>query len=154
MTDYTELIQQLRDKPFCGWHSLQLEAADALEAQARELADAVETILAADVKIDEQAHEIEADKHNQQAFLKTLAEADAQIEALRADAERGRKLVDWLERYGLLKAEFCAPGIGAGCGNWWVLHKPYMIDGNGCEGYGKTEREAIDAALQASEGKP
>ena len=87
------------------------------------------------------------DKH-----LHDAIEAQArEIEALRADAERGRKLVDWLERYGLLQAKFCTPDIGTKCGDWWVLHKPYMIDGNGCEGYGKTETEAIDAALKARE---
>ena len=83
------------------------------------------------------------------AQAETIAEQASELAALRADAARGRKLADWLQRCGLLRTEFCTPGIGASCGDWWVLHKPYMIDGNGCEGYGKTEIEAIDAAMQA-----
>ena len=105
-------------------------------------------------KIEAQAREIEALKsqlvHQAKSWGREREIDEETIKALRADAERGRKLVDWLARYGLLKAEFCTPDIGTICGDWWLLHKPYMIDGDGCEGYGKTEIQAIDAALQAS----
>lgn len=76
--DYSELIAKLRkeDADPIDLDIGALEAADALEALVRELADAVETILAADAKIDEQASE---------------------IEALRVDAER----LDWIERQHL-----------------------------------------------------
>ena len=36
-------------------------------------------------------------------------------------------------------------------GDFWVLRKPYIVNGDGCEGYGKTEDEAIDAAMAAKE---
>lgn len=70
----------------------------------------------------------------------------AEVERLRADAERGRWLTEWLMEHGLLRAEFCKPGPGAECADWWILQKPYMVDRQSCEGYGKTEEEAIDAA--------
>lgn len=67
------------------------------------------------------------------------------------DAERLHWLREWLVRHGLLHALFCQPEAGMKAGDFWVLRKPYIVNGDGCEGYGKTEDEAIDAAMAAKE---
>lgn len=69
------------------------------------------------------------------------------------DAARGRWLREWLVRRGLLIAQRCTPDKGAEFGNYWILRRPAVIDGNMPEGHGKTEEEAIDAArARAAEG--
>ncbi len=69
-----------------------------------------------------------------------------QDKALKADADRYHWLRDWLAFEGLLWCHFCKPP-DAPVGNYWVLRKPAMVNGSSCEGYGKTEEEAIDAAI-------
>lgn len=80
------------------------------------------------------------------APLYAAAPPDAQ-----RDAERLHWLREWLVRHGLLHALFCQPEAGMKAGDFWVLRKPYIVNGDGCEGYGKTEDEAIDAAMAAKE---
>lgn len=53
-------------------------------------------------------------------------------------------------RHGLLRAQFCKPP-DAPAGDYWVLHSPSVIDGGSCEGFGKTEEEAIDAEMAAQQ---
>jgi hypothetical protein len=62
------------------------------------------------------------------------------------DAARYRWLRDWLTQQGLLHALFCQPEAHGPAGDYWVLRKVFMVNGGGCEGYGKTEDAAIDAA--------
>jgi len=75
-------------------------------------------------------------------------QARAELEALRKGAERGRWLIEWLTQQGLLHALFCQPdGRNAPTGDYWVLQRAAMV-GSGCEGYGKTEEQAIDKAMK------
>ncbi|MDO9313359.1 MAG: hypothetical protein Q7T97_02300 [Burkholderiaceae bacterium] len=69
MTDTKELVQRLRDLGYLApdERDLGFEAADALESQAAEIA---------------------ADRRNQQAYLDTLAEAQAEIDRLRLCLKR------------------------------------------------------------------
>ena len=70
---------------------------------------------------------------------------------VKSDAERGRLLIKWLKRYGLLQAEFGQIGAGEKPENWWLLHAPWGIDQTRpFLGHGKTPEQAIDAALQPS----
>ena len=67
------------------------------------------------------------------------------------DAERGRFLLEWLERRGLLQAEFGQIGVGEKPENWWLLHAPWGIDKTRpFFGHGKTPEQAIDAAMLAA----
>lgn len=67
------------------------------------------------------------------------------------DAERGRFLLEWLKRYGLLQAEFGQMGVGEKPENWWLLHAPWGIDKTRpFFGHGKTPEQAIDAAMLAA----
>ena len=67
------------------------------------------------------------------------------------DAERGRFLIEWLKRYGLLQAEFGQIGGGEKPENWWLLHAPWCIDKTRpFFGHGKTPEQAIDAAMLAA----
>ena len=68
-------------------------------------------------------------------------------EALRREAERYRRLLDWLVETGLLTRERCRIDSPASYGDWWILRKPKVIDGSSLIGYGKTEDAAIDAAM-------
>jgi hypothetical protein len=77
------------------------------------------------------------------------ARLEAAVRDERASHERYGMLRDWLVRHGLLHALFCQPEAGMPAGDFWILRKPYMVSGDGCEGYGKTEDEAIDNALDA-----
>ena len=66
------------------------------------------------------------------------------------DAERGRFLVGWLKRFGLLQTEFGQIGAGEKPENWWLLHAPWGIDKTRpFFGHGKTPEQAIDAAKDA-----
>jgi len=67
--------------------------------------------------------------------------------AMEKDAERGRWLIEWLKRQGLLHALFCRPAADALTGDYWILQDAAMISSGSCEGYGKTEDDAIDAAM-------
>ena len=69
-------------------------------------------------------------------------------EALRREAERYRRLLDWLVETGLLTRERCRIDSPASYGDWWILRKPKVIDGSSLIGYGKTEDAAIDAAME------
>ena len=71
----------------------------------------------------------------------------ADIEALRRDAERYWRLLNWLVKPGLLTLERCRIDSPASYGDWWILRKPKVIDGSSLLGYGKTEDAAIDAAM-------
>ena len=67
---------------------------------------------------------------------------------VKSDAERGRLLIEWLKRYGLLHAEFGQIGAGEKPENWWLLHAPWGIDQTRpFLGHGKTPEQAIDAML-------
>jgi len=67
----------------------------------------------------------------------------------KSDAERGRLLIEWLKRYGLLQAEFGQMGAGEKPEAWWLLHAPWGIDQTRpFLGHGKTPEQAIDAALR------
>ena len=67
------------------------------------------------------------------------------------DAERGRFLLEWLKRYGLLQAEFGQMGVGEKPEDWWLLHAPFGIDKTRpFFGHGKTPKQAIDAAMLAA----
>lgn len=69
------------------------------------------------------------------------------------DAERGRFLVGWLKRFGLLQTEFGQIGAGEKPENWWLLHAPWGIDKTRpFFGHGKTPEQAIDAAMLAAKG--
>lgn len=69
----------------------------------------------------------------------------------KSDAERGRFLIEWLKRYGLLQAEFGQMGVGEKPENWWLLHAPWGIDKTRpFFGHGKTPEQAIDAAMLAA----
>jgi len=69
----------------------------------------------------------------------------------KSDAERGRFLIEWLKRYGLLHAEFGQMGVGKKPENWWLLHAPWGIDQTRpFLGHGKTPEQAIDAAKDAT----
>lgn len=69
----------------------------------------------------------------------------------KSDAERGRFLIEWLKRYGLLQAEFGQMGVGEKPENWWLLHAPWGIDQTRpFLGHGKTPEQAIDAAMLAA----
>lgn len=74
------------------------------------------------------------------------------------DAERGRFLLEWLKRYGLLQAEFGQMGVGEKPEDWWLLHAPWGIDQTRpFLGHGKTPEQAIDAAMlaaKAQKGQP
>lgn len=66
------------------------------------------------------------------------------------DAERGRFLVGWLKRFGLLQAELGQIGAGEKPEDWWLLHAPWGIDKTRpFFGHGKTPEQAIDAARLA-----
>ena len=69
-------------------------------------------------------------------------------EALRRDAERYNWLLNWLVRTGLLTAQRCRIDAPETYGDWYILKKPYVVDGTALVGYGKTEDAAIDAAMQ------
>lgn len=72
-------------------------------------------------------------------------------DAVVRDAERGRFLVGWLKRFGLLQAEFGQIGAGEKPENWWLLHAPWGIDKTRpFFGHGKTPEQAIDAAKDAT----
>jgi len=73
----------------------------------------------------------------------------AELDALRKDAERGRWLVGWLMENGLLHALRCRPAADAPTGDYWVLQRPAILDGDNCEGYGMTKDAAIDAAMES-----
>ena len=67
------------------------------------------------------------------------------------DAERGRFLVGWLKRFGLLQTEFGQIGAGEKPENRWLLHAPWGIDQTRPSfGHGKTPEQAIDAAMLAA----
>jgi len=69
-------------------------------------------------------------------------------EALRRDAERYNWLLNWLVRTGLLTAQRCRIDAPETYGDWYILKKPYVVDGTALVGYGKTEDAAIDAAIK------
>jgi hypothetical protein len=74
---------------------------------------------------------------------------------VKSDAERGRFLIEWLKRYGLLQAEFGQMGVGEKPENWWLLHAPWGIDQTRpFLGHGKTPEQAIDAAILAAKERP
>ena len=73
---------------------------------------------------------------------------DAELEALRKDAERYRWLLNWLAKTGLLYSEYCRIDTPASVGDWWILHKPKVIDGSSVIGHGETANAAIDAAMK------
>jgi hypothetical protein len=77
-----------------------------------------------------------------------MLDAAAELAALRKDAERYRWLRAWLERNEQLLCVDCQPTAGAKVGPYWVFRRAYMVDGTCLEGYGKTEEEAIDAAMK------
>ena len=68
------------------------------------------------------------------------------------DAKRGRWLLNWLKQVGLLQCEFGQMGAGEKPSNWWLLYPPYgankTVPFAGC---GKSDAEAIDAAMSAQE---
>lgn len=72
---------------------------------------------------------------------------------LRADARRYQWLLEWLQCNSLLCVQWCKPNAVSAVGNYWVLRSPYMVDGNGCAGYGKTEDDAIDSAIAGADGE-
>jgi hypothetical protein len=68
---------------------------------------------------------------------------------VKSDAERGRFLIEWLKRYGLLHAEFGQMGVGKKPENWWLLYAPWGIDQTRpFLGHGKTPEQAIDDAKE------
>lgn len=73
------------------------------------------------------------------------------LEAAEADSRRYRGLLSWLQAQNLLTAKFCKPVADVPCEDWWVLQTPAMINGSSCEGHGKTEDAAIDAAIASGE---
>ena len=73
---------------------------------------------------------------------------------VKSNAERGRFLVGWLKRFGLLQAEFGQIGAGEKPENWWLLHAPWGIDKTRpFFGHGKTPEQAIDAAIDAAKAQ-
>ena len=80
--------------------------------------------------------------------LRAALAAPDDIEALRRDAERYRWLLDWLVETALLTAQRCRIDAPETYGDWYILRKPYVIDGSVLVGYGKTEDAAIDAAME------
>ena len=73
---------------------------------------------------------------------------DAEVEALRRDAERYKWLLNWLAKTGLLYSEYCRIDTPASVGDWWILHKPKVIDGSSVIGHGETANATIDAAMK------
>jgi hypothetical protein len=70
------------------------------------------------------------------------------------DAERGRFLVGWLKRFGLLQTEYGQMGAGEKPESWWLLHAPWGIDKTRpFFGHGKTPEQAIDAAMTAAQAQ-
>jgi hypothetical protein len=86
-------------------------------------------------------------KAGAQALSAENAILHAELEALRRDAERYRRLLNWLVKTGLLSRERCRIDSPASFGDWWVLRKPHGV-GVLVLGYGQTEDAAIDAAMQ------
>lgn len=84
-----------------------------------------------------------------EAQAATIRRLTAERDARRADVERWQFTREWLVRHGLLTALQCQPEAGMKVGYYWVLHAPAIINGGSCDGYGKTEEEAIDAARAA-----
>jgi hypothetical protein len=82
------------------------------------------------------------------ALRTALAAPSEDIDALRRDAERYNWLLNWLIRTGLLTAQRCRIDAPETYGDWYILKKPYVVDGTALVGYGKTEDAAIDAAMQ------
>lgn len=94
---------------------------------------------------------LEAMRHRHPAAAE-LRRLHYERESLRADAERGRWLVDWLKRSGLVSVLFCQPGAGMRAEDWFVFWRPYGVDRTRSpEGYAKTPEGAIDAARAANE---
>ena len=87
-----------------------------------------------------------------EAFRAALAapepDHDAEVEALRRDAERYKWLLNWLVKTGLLYSEYCRIDTPASVGDWWILHKPKVIDGSSVIGHGETANATIDAAMK------
>ena len=75
-------------------------------------------------------------------------ESDAEVEALRRDAERYKWLLNWLVKTGLLYSEWGRIDTPASVGDWWILHKPKVIDGSSVIGFGETANAAVDAAMK------
>lgn len=100
---------------------------------------------------------IELFMHDDAAMLayatKAVAAQATEVEALRADAERGRFMIAWAERNGLIDAQFCQPP-GAPSGDYYILRGVAIINGNDCAGFGKTPQEAVDAARAALKENP
>ena len=93
MNDYVELTRQL----WAYKHDRWTGAAKALPAQA----DTIERLEAENAALRADLLSVVPD------VAAIVAAKDAQIDALRADADRGRKLADWLQCCGLLRTEFC-----------------------------------------------
>jgi hypothetical protein len=95
-------------------------------------------------EIDSQGYEVEY----RPLYAAPPAAAPDNAEALRRDAERYRRLLNWLVKTGLLSRERCRIDTPESLGDWWILRKPKVIDGSALIGYGKTEDAAIDAAME------
>ena len=99
---------------------------------------------------------LEADACDLQPPMDAAAELrrlHAENRRLRENDDRYTWLVDWLVRAGLLTAQKCQITGSETYGDWWILRKPYAIDGNQLLGYGKTESDAIDSAIAKMEGR-
>lgn len=84
-------------------------------------------------------------------FVRALWKVAAPPSADARDAARHARyewLIDWLEKQSLLQVLFCQPPKQP-VGHYWVLRTPATINGDSCEGFGKSEEEAIDAAMSA-----
>lgn len=95
-------------------------------------------------KAKEQPTALAIEKH---ARSYASAAIKAERERAEQDARRYRWLREWLVHNRLLQAQFCKPPPEQQTGHFWVLFAPQVIDGGTCEGFGKTEEAAIDAAM-------
>ncbi len=73
---------------------------------------------------------------------------ESEVEPNRADAERYRWLIRWLQQHGLLIRQFCQPSAFEKVANWWVLKEPALIKGDSRVGYGDTQEKTINAAMR------
>jgi hypothetical protein len=78
--------------------------------------------------------------------LKNLRTMRAEIAALRADSERYKWLLQWLQQQHLLTPRWCQPAADERCARWWILQEAAFIKGDSCIGYGNGPESAIDAA--------
>ena len=94
-------------------------------------------------EIDSQGYEVEY----RPLYTAPPAAAPDNVEALRLNDARYRRLLKWLVKTGLLSRERCRIDSPASYGDWWVLRKPHGV-GVLVLGYGQTEDAAINAAME------